>query len=228
MDAKPAGKSRSAGDPGPVCGTTRRANRCFACWMDYGTNWSRIRPRFVMLSGDSGSTNNWKRRCSAMTASPVRWSSPILPPAVCDTLMRRLSLAPMLPICRARGRESVFFNQAVRTQLGLPDRRTALASERAGPLISLLSSVPEVWVTWQARRNGEPNPLSPWFERLETFHVLAYGTSLRGAEVVFSQILAAEKQDGFAAPAKFGSPRALPAARSCSRTKPFPQAATTA
>lgn len=76
------------------------------------------------------------------------------------------------------GRESVFFNQAVRTQLGLPDRRTALESERQD-LISLLSCVPEVWVTWQARRNGEPNPLSPWFERLETFHVLAYGTPLR-------------------------------------------------
>ncbi|MBU0594727.1 MAG: PD-(D/E)XK nuclease family protein [Gammaproteobacteria bacterium] len=104
-----------------------------------------------------------------------------------------------------QGRESVFFNQAVRTQLGLPDRRTALASERQD-LISLLSSVPEVWVTWQARRNGEPNPLSPWFERLETFHVLAYGLSLRGAEAISSQMLAAEKQDGFAALAMTGRP----------------------
>lgn len=76
-----------------------------------------------------------------------------------------------------QGRESVFFNQPVRAQLGLPDRRAALESERQD-LISLLTSVPEVWVTWQARKNGEPNPLSPWFERLETFHVLAYGTPL--------------------------------------------------
>ncbi|MDO8892685.1 MAG: PD-(D/E)XK nuclease family protein [Sulfurimicrobium sp.] len=76
------------------------------------------------------------------------------------------------------GRESVFFNHSVRAQLGLPDRRTALESERQD-LIGLLSSVPEVWVLWQARKNGEPNPLSPWFQRLETFHVLAYESPLR-------------------------------------------------
>ncbi|MEN6587391.1 MAG: PD-(D/E)XK nuclease family protein, partial [Sulfuricella sp.] len=77
-----------------------------------------------------------------------------------------------------QGRESVFFNQAVRAQLGLPDRRAALETERQN-LTSLLVACPEVWVTWQARKNGEPNPLSPWFERLEIFHVLAYGEGLK-------------------------------------------------
>jgi len=76
------------------------------------------------------------------------------------------------------GRESVFFNQTVRVQLGLPDRRAALEIERQN-LTALIIACPEVWVTWQERKNGEPNPLSPWFERLEIFHVLAYGTSLK-------------------------------------------------
>jgi ATP-dependent helicase/nuclease subunit B len=114
-----------------------------------------------------------------------------------------------------QGRESVFFNQSVRTQLGLPDRRLALESERQD-LISLLTSVPEVWVTWQARKNGEPNPLSPWFERLETFHVLAYRASLRGAEgneAISPRVHAAEEQDGFAALAMTGRPApSLPSA----------------
>ncbi len=99
-----------------------------------------------------------------------------------------------------QGRDSVFFNQPVRTQLGLPDRRAALESERQD-LVSLLTCVPEVLVTWQARRNGEPNPLSPWFERLETFHVLAYGLSLReagGDEAISGQVDLREKQDCFA------------------------------
>ena len=36
-------------------------------------------------------------------------------------------------------------------------------------------------MTWQGRKNGEPNLASPWVERLEVFHELAYGSSLRGA-----------------------------------------------
>jgi len=76
------------------------------------------------------------------------------------------------------GRESVFFNQAVRAQLGLPDRRAELEIERQN-LAALINACPEVWVTWQARKNGEPNLLSPWFERLEIFHLLAYRESLQ-------------------------------------------------
>jgi ATP-dependent helicase/nuclease subunit B len=114
-----------------------------------------------------------------------------------------------------QGRESVFFNQSVRAQLGLPDRRTAMESERQD-LIGLLSSVPEVWVSWQARKNGEPNPLSPWFERLETFHVLAYRASLRGAEgdeAIFPRVHAAKVHDGFSALAMTGRPApSLPSA----------------
>lgn len=78
------------------------------------------------------------------------------------------------------GRDSVFFNQSVRSELGLPDRKAALAVERQD-LVALLSSCPEVRVTWQERKNGEPNPLSPWFERLNMFHLLTYGESLKAS-----------------------------------------------
>ncbi len=123
-----------------------------------------------------------------------------------------------------QGRDSVFFNQSVRAQLGLPERRAALESERQD-LMGLLTCVPEVRVTWQARKNGEPNPQSPWFERLETFHVLAYGTSLRaceGDEAISARVYPAKKQDGFAAlamtdrPAPFLPPALVPEAISAS------------
>lgn len=96
-----------------------------------------------------------------------------------------------------QGRESVFFNQAVRVQLGLPDRHAALNIQRQN-LADLISACPEVKVTWQERKNGEPNPLSPWFERLEIFHVLAYGASLRGTgggAALSPQVISQEKHD---------------------------------
>jgi len=95
-----------------------------------------------------------------------------------------------------QGRESVFFNQAVRVQLGLPDRRAALEIERQN-LTALLVACPEVWVTWQARKNGEPNSLSPWFERLEIFHMLAYGVQLSAVSYQPSAI--SYQPSGFAA-----------------------------
>lgn len=112
------------------------------------------------------------------------------------------------------GRESVFFNQAVRAELGLPGRKSALAVERQD-LVALLSSCQDVRVTWQERKNGEPNPLSPWFERLDMFHLLAYGESLKmpwlsqhpqpAASLLFS-----------AAPAPVLPPALIPAAISAS------------
>lgn len=74
-------------------------------------------------------------------------------------------------------RESVFFNQSVRAQLGLATREAALRIFRQD-LGQLLTSCNEIWISWQARKNAEPNLLSPWFERLDTFHELAYGAGL--------------------------------------------------
>lgn len=79
------------------------------------------------------------------------------------------------------GRESVFFNQSVRSQLGLPTLDQTVRTQQLD-LIGLLATCGETWVTWQARKNAEPNLLSPWFERLHTFHELCYGIGLLAPE----------------------------------------------
>jgi ATP-dependent helicase/nuclease subunit B len=82
----------------------------------------------------------------------------------------------------------LFFNQSVREELGLPSRATALARQER-ELIDVLADCGEVFVTWQARKDNEPNLLSPWFERLEAFHRLAYGAGLR--DEGFAAVIAA-------------------------------------
>ena len=80
-----------------------------------------------------------------------------------------------------QGGASAFFKQSVRAQLGLPsfaDRLRLLEQD----LGDLMAGGAEVLVTWQASKNAEPNLLSPYFERLEAFHRLAYGASLADSE----------------------------------------------
>lgn len=79
-----------------------------------------------------------------------------------------------------RGGESLFFNQSVRRELGLPTREDDLEETRRD-LISLVASNGEVFVTWQSRVNGEPNLVSPYFALLEAFHQVGYGVSLEDA-----------------------------------------------
>jgi ATP-dependent helicase/nuclease subunit B len=73
----------------------------------------------------------------------------------------------------APGRKSAFFNQSVRASLGLKDRGAALEIERQD-LLSLLATCDSVWISWQSHKNGEHNALSPWLERLDVFHCLAF------------------------------------------------------
>ena len=87
----------------------------------------------------------------------------------------------------------LFFNQSVREELGLPSRAAALARQER-ELVDVLADAGEVFVTWQARKDGEPNLLSPWFERLETFHRLAHGEGLRD-EGFAALIAAAQVKD---------------------------------
>ena len=75
----------------------------------------------------------------------------------------------------------VFFNQSVRRELKLPSREQQL-SWMEEDLLSLLASVPKVLVTWQVQRNGEENLISPYFERLQTLHHLAFGSDLNDKE----------------------------------------------
>lgn len=71
----------------------------------------------------------------------------------------------------------VFFNQAVRSALGLPTRAQEMAQIQAD-LQQLLVTTAPVQVLWQARSEGELNPISTWFERLDSLCQLAWGASL--------------------------------------------------
>ncbi len=77
---------------------------------------------------------------------------------------------------------SVWFNDAVRSTLGLPTREVKLAQQR-DDLLALLAMNDTVLVTWQASKNGEKNLLSPHLEMLRTLHELAYGDDLAEREL---------------------------------------------
>ena len=81
------------------------------------------------------------------------------------------------------GNESAFFNQSVRAQLGLPTFEQDLR-QMEQDFTALLADCGTLLITWQGRKNGEPNLASPWVERLEALHELAYGEKLprRAAE----------------------------------------------
>lgn len=76
-----------------------------------------------------------------------------------------------------RMRTGPFLNEPVRAELKLPTVHERTARERED-LALLLANVPVVLVTWQAEKDVEPNLLSPFFARLQTFHELAYRDNL--------------------------------------------------
>jgi len=77
---------------------------------------------------------------------------------------------------------SVWFNDAVRSTLGLPAREVDVARQR-DDLLALLAMNGTVLVTWQASKNGEKNLLSPYLEMLRALHELAYGDDLAEREL---------------------------------------------
>lgn len=61
--------------------------------------------------------------------------------------------------------ETLFFANAVRRELGLTTREMQQRLQLRD-FAELLTATPEVVLSWQAHRNGEPNPASTWIERL--------------------------------------------------------------
>jgi ATP-dependent helicase/nuclease subunit B len=70
-----------------------------------------------------------------------------------------------------------FFNQEVRAQLGLPTAQNKL-KQLCVDLTGVLLSSDTIYVTWQSTKDGEPNLLSPYFERMRAWHQLAYQNDL--------------------------------------------------
>ncbi|WP_075257063.1 PD-(D/E)XK nuclease family protein [Herbaspirillum camelliae] len=62
--------------------------------------------------------------------------------------------------------ETLFFSNAVRRELNLATRATR-QRQQLRDLVELLCINPEVVLCWQTHQDGEPNPVSPWIERLE-------------------------------------------------------------
>ena len=75
-----------------------------------------------------------------------------------------------------------FFNQRVRTQLGLPTWSQSM-NYKLHHFCRILHSAERVLLTRHAQDDGEPVAMSPWLELLETFHANAYGTTLQDSEL---------------------------------------------
>jgi ATP-dependent helicase/nuclease subunit B len=97
-----------------------------------------------------------------------------------------------------RAAPGLFFNDAVRHELELPTAALAVARQRED-LLALMLDSDRVFVTWLARRDGADAPPGPWLDAIETFHGIAWGTSLRDA-TLRAQIVAAAVPAPSAAP----------------------------
>lgn len=105
----------------------------------------------------------------------------------------------------------LFFNQGVRAQLGLPTRKDELG-EIDGQLAALIAGSGTMMVTWQRLVDGDPNLLSPQFERLDALHRLAYGDGFEDASLAARLAAAEVRCDIGVLPAATEQPRPVAAA----------------
>lgn len=78
---------------------------------------------------------------------------------------------------------SPFFNESVRAQLNLPSGFLP-QRERLTDFRHLLEAAPEILLSYTTENNGRPVPASPWRQRLQAFHQLAYGLGLEARELL--------------------------------------------
>jgi ATP-dependent helicase/nuclease subunit B len=83
-------------------------------------------------------------------------------------------------------KETLFFSNAVRHELGLPTRQSR-QRQQLRDLAELLSANREVVLIWQTHKDGEPNPPSPWVERLQLCLAKAGMEPLRELRMPLSQ-----------------------------------------
>jgi ATP-dependent helicase/nuclease subunit B len=82
--------------------------------------------------------------------------------------------------------ETLFFANAVRRELGLATRESR-QRQQLRDFAALLCCNGEVVLSWQTQRDGEPNPLSAWIERLQLVLLRAGAAAVRQHEVVIGQ-----------------------------------------
>jgi ATP-dependent helicase/nuclease subunit B len=109
-----------------------------------------------------------------------------------------------------------FFNQRVRAELGLSSHADH-AREVQADLLALLSTCRDTLVLWRAREAGEQIAVSPWFERLDALHRLAWEQGLEDAALRrWLEELAVRSKPTAGTPAPAPAPRTLPARLSVS------------
>ena len=92
-----------------------------------------------------------------------------------DAIILAAAEQDYLPGAPAR---SPFFNDAVRTQLGLATREE-FNQQRLRQFYRLLHSAPAILISHRAEQDGEPVTPSPWLAALVSFHQLAYQDDLQ-------------------------------------------------
>lgn len=98
-----------------------------------------------------------------------------------------------------------WFNDAVRTSLGLPPSTVRQAMVR-DDLLALLAMNETVLASWQESRNGEPNLLSPYLEMLRAMHLLAYREDLAAHTLGGLLAQARVRGEGFVLPSAAAMP----------------------
>ena len=127
---------------------------------------------------------DWRRwlflHLEQATFSDTRIASPIRLTHLAAAHTRDLEAAIVLGVGAAHlpGKPAAaIFNDAVRSQLGLPGAREKETLARAA-FADLLARVPRVALVWQSEIDGEAAPLSPWLLQLQAFHQAAWGVGV--------------------------------------------------
>jgi ATP-dependent helicase/nuclease subunit B len=146
-----------------------------------------LRQRRMELAGEGGlfelaEFHRWLTRELASAAFvETDVDSPVIFTHLAATRLRQFDAALLLGAdarnLPSLAQQGVFFNQAVRSALGLPTRAQAVAQIQADLQLLLMTTAP-VQVLWQSRVEGEMNPVSAWLERLDSLCQLTWNTTL--------------------------------------------------
>ncbi len=143
------------------------------------------------------------QQLDANTFSDKSIASPVLLTSLASTRWRSFDAVLLLGADAAHlpspDNGSMWFNDAVRSTLGLPTREHHLAQQR-DDLLALLAMNDTVLATWQASKEGEKNLLSPHLEMLRALHHLAYGDDLADPELAGMLEAAQVRTAGFPLP----------------------------
>ena len=176
-------------------------------------------------TGGAGSRASSRPQHSATAESRARWSSPVSRRRRCASSTRCWSWVAMPRTCRGRTQSRCSSTRACARSSGCPTWADRMR-EMEAQLAPLIASCGTVVVTWQRTLGGEPNPLSPFIERLAAVHRLAYGSSLEEDAAAARLAVTEVRATGAAVPSKRRAGRRRVRPRRCCRAGSRPAATT--